>query len=797
MSFDGMPPSAGVFASIPVHAEESKICTRLVAALNGRGKHRRCSGFTFKNTSARSESPGLGTFKPDVCIFRDGVKDAHQKSKSKSAVAHLAYAELFIEVKRNLLEDFFSDPPENADRASHQFILNRESLVSMEEFRHAKEALGKIVAYATEILARQHRHCLFSMSVSGCYVRLFYWDRSGVVVTEAMSMREHPDIICKFLWWFSHASDYARGFDVTVEWAEPAEEKKFEQAITRHIKEQLLLCTSNEDVIRLAKDEEQVELRKRIPKDTKRLVEALCEHYTSGKVIAVHVFDETTDRQGNVKVEPYRYLVSRPTASPISSLCRDTREYWAVGLDGTVRLLKDSWPYHDSGIEHESTIMKDLTECAVRNAPEVLHRGEVRLCHEDMRSQRTLAGIFLREAWLCIGNTEKGKRRKISVSRHVHCRLVSSVAGYNLRHFTDSKELLESTRDVLDAIADAYNLAKKIHRSVSLNSIILYRKPGEERRRGYLTNWELGCDINPSSERRGRRVIGCWQFASMNVLSINDYQRVVEDDLESLLYTVLFCAVLWLANNGTERQLEMFFANVFDKYRAPYGEHVLGGSAKMMNKWNRRHTKGFVFRSKPLQVWLDEVMDLNSPPFSVSSVSKRYPRTWNFKSLADLWDQVLRMSFPNKPDRVKRHKSDVPWGVVLFVATITPIRRRSAYCRDRPLRSCRIVGATGQREVRGSGTRRTADEMDINREKPTSEAVHEKTLLGKRLASNTTDDKRPMKKTKRGNWSTKAGAGGQHMSTHQRSSAEGGHSDPSASHSSRPRPEPSDSKMET
>ncbi|KZT03379.1 uncharacterized protein LAESUDRAFT_761958 [Laetiporus sulphureus 93-53] len=160
MSFDGMPPSAGAFASIPMQAEESEICTHLVAALNGREKQCRCPGFTFKNTSA-----GPGTFKPDVCIFRDVVEVPHKKSKSKTAVAHMGYAELFIEVTCNPSQDFFADPPENTNRTTHQFILNRQSLTSMEEFNHAKKALGKNIAYATEILARQHRHCLFSMSV--------------------------------------------------------------------------------------------------------------------------------------------------------------------------------------------------------------------------------------------------------------------------------------------------------------------------------------------------------------------------------------------------------------------------------------------------------------------------------------------------------------------------------------------------------------------------------------------------------------------------------------------------------
>ena len=47
------------------------------------------------------------------------------------------------------------------------------------------------------------------------------------------------------------------------------------------------------------------------------------------------------------------------------------------------------------------------------------------------------------EPWLCLVNKEK-----VAIRKQWHDRLVLSVAGYNIRHFSGTKELLSAAYDV-------------------------------------------------------------------------------------------------------------------------------------------------------------------------------------------------------------------------------------------------------------------------------------------------------------------------------------------------------------
>ncbi|KZT06651.1 uncharacterized protein LAESUDRAFT_725739 [Laetiporus sulphureus 93-53] len=88
--------------------------------------------------------------------------------------------------------------------------------------------------------------------------------------------------------------------------------------------------------------------------------------------------------------------------------------------------------------------------------------------------------------------------------------------------------------------------------------------------------------------------------------------------------------------------------------------------------------------------------------------------------------------------------------------------------------------------------------MDVD-EQELTEAIHERTRLGKRRATQAADDERPTKKTKTkpkpGKSSAKAGTGGQRSRTHQQTSAEAGPS--RRSPTPPPRPQPNSSRSET
>lgn len=309
----------------------------------------RCPGFTFVDTSSRTHNPReLGYMKPHICCFSDGNLST-VKEAPISARTEFGYAEFFIEVKPDPSHDFYIDPPRDAseeDRATHDFVNHGEDK-ALNKLRD--RALGQHIAYVTEIMARQHRTFLFTISLSGCNARFIRWDRSGCLVSASFNIRQEPDILCDFLWRFSRTSALGRGHDPTVEVGSSAEEALFRDAITEHVRFQLEL-------------------------EDPQLEEAVSEHYKPGHVTAVHVLNHhQTVTADNVR----RYIVSRPVISPLHLNGRGTRGYWA--LEASTRrvvFLKDTWQYyHPAGSEGD--VLKSLNNKGVRNVPVFVWHGAV------------------------------------------------------------------------------------------------------------------------------------------------------------------------------------------------------------------------------------------------------------------------------------------------------------------------------------------------------------------------------------------------------------------------------------
>ncbi|KAI0775517.1 hypothetical protein BD413DRAFT_277180 [Trametes elegans] len=76
--------------------------------------------------------------------------------------------------------------------------------------------LGLHVAFAIEVLSRQHRNFFFSISLHGTSARFFRWDRAGCVVSYAFDIHAMPFYLSEFLWQFAKTSYVERGHDPTV-----------------------------------------------------------------------------------------------------------------------------------------------------------------------------------------------------------------------------------------------------------------------------------------------------------------------------------------------------------------------------------------------------------------------------------------------------------------------------------------------------------------------------------------------------------------------------------------------------
>ncbi len=361
--------------------------------------------------------------------------DIVQKAQQSSRV-DFGYAELFVDVAPDPSHDFFVDPLPADDRDSHEFLARSDDAALK---KHRDRAFGQQVAYATEIFARQHRVCVFSIAFSGSHARFIRWDRAGCVVSNSFDIHADPEVLCEFLARFSQADNAIRGHDITVEPASLEQEELFRTAIAEHVRFQLS-C------------EEEV------------LEKALSEHYQPGHVTVMYVLPHcATASEENFR----RFLVSRPVASSMNLTGRGTRGWWAVDLSTRqVGFLKDTWRVGDYRYEPEGGTLDCMNQCGVRNIPTMVCHGDVPDYipseardftrayvalysslpaddHAEGDMQCSLGDDLCHASWIC-----KVNNKKVSTAKHWHYRIVLGTVGYGLRRFLGTEELLNAAYDV-------------------------------------------------------------------------------------------------------------------------------------------------------------------------------------------------------------------------------------------------------------------------------------------------------------------------------------------------------------
>ncbi|KAH9946601.1 hypothetical protein B0H21DRAFT_693419 [Amylocystis lapponica] len=583
-----MPSSADAFKNVPTMPtkQQTEFYDRLKKTKKKSKIPSRCPGFVFKNTSNRASIWGDELWKPDICCYAEQTVNLAVASNGKP-LAHLGYAELFIDVKKTPDHDFFNDPPDDADRSEHQFILD---IADKGICRYATMALAQNVAYATEACARQHRTFYLSMSLAGTFMRFIRWDCAGAIASESFDIHEQPELLCNFLWRFAHASATERGHDPTVEFAAAGDEARFRETISRRIKFETGFAG-------------------------KELDDAINEHYQPGVVTVINVED-------NLGKHTERLLVSRPVVSPFS-VSRAMRGYWAVTTENEVVFLKDNW--RDPTLHQEGENIEDMEKANVVNIPKILIHGDVpapprkkvsRTATAWSRIQHTQTDKFTGCNWVCRGG------RVRSVSGYTHYRLVSKTVGYPLKHFVDAGELLQGTFDAYEAMTSAYVNNRRLHRDISIGNIILVRETEGTQRRGILIDWELSSIIEDDGDVNVRHSgrTGTWYFMSIRLLEGRPCEgpwlsHTIQDDMESMLWVVLYCGFRWLpvevqagrSLTGTARALfEHYDHNDTINFTA-------GGNWKLLNTLDRTYTDRVKFKCQAFREFCETMMDYHRP----------------------------------------------------------------------------------------------------------------------------------------------------------------------------------------
>ncbi|KAJ8468983.1 hypothetical protein ONZ51_g9291 [Trametes cubensis] len=536
-----MPSSRDAFNDVPQSARRpAEVYEPLFAALakTSAGKPR-CPGFVFEKSIERSIRPSrLGYAKPHICCFtRRNI--AHVQRADPAERMEFGFAELFIQTVPHPSFDFFVDPNPDADGG----ILRKHDFARkpMDEKQHTEieRAYGLHIAFATEVFARQHRVFLFTISLAGSLARFFRWDRSGCIVTNAFDIREHAEIFADFFWRFSKLSDAGRGHDLTIRMASKEEESLFRNTVQEYVRAQL-------DV------------------QGDKLDKALSFHYQPGHVTAIQVDPQ---QPSGPDQHAQRFLVSRPVVTPLLLSGRCTRGYWCVNAaTGRIGFLKDTWRTILQK-DTEGDILRHLNRLGVRNIPTLAAHGDVRVCTSeaektDYTYQDTQTDQFVDEPWARrIGGCD------VIVCRRRHYRLVTNTVGYPLRDLRGTEELLHSTYDVFVAMQDALAEDSRIHRDLSVGNIILVKEPDRAVRKGYLIDWESSDRVDDEGEAIHAGRAGTWAFMSIRMLypGNDECSHVFEDDMESLLYVVLYCALLYLPHRVLVTNLTEIIDKFFDE----------------------------------------------------------------------------------------------------------------------------------------------------------------------------------------------------------------------------------------
>ena len=211
---------------------------------------------------------------------------------------------------------------------------------------------------------------------------------------------------------------------------------------------------------------------------------------------------------------------------------------------------------------------------------------------------------------------------------------------------------------------DACYKAGILHRDISLGNIILYKVPGEGYRSGYLIDWESSCRIDKQITRNHVLTVssvrslasGSNKFlkgtpAFMSIAACRPgHVHELGDDLESLLYVVLYCTLLWLpvtSHKGLDWWLIHFFHTPGDG-RPP---------CKKVNAVTREYTSQLKStKSGQVLMWLESAMDLHYVVEGGSKPSGPNRHWRNGYPLMELWKRVLELPLPEDD----RHEQVIP-----------------------------------------------------------------------------------------------------------------------------------------
>ncbi|KAI0072740.1 hypothetical protein K474DRAFT_1563278, partial [Panus rudis PR-1116 ss-1] len=375
----------------------------------------------------------------------------------------------------------------------------------------------RLISFLSAQLSRQHRTFTFSLCFFGRLVRFLRFDNSGVVVSVEFNYIENPRVLAEFFWRYSHMLKAERGFDPCVVSATESERKLLTTAVSQYLRHV------------------NAGLAYQLPK----MRTTLAMDYPAYKVTVV---GEYTGRAAN-------YIIRKPFTDSRSAFGRGTRGYVALELDSNTSsanrdylakklvFLKDAWRLSYPTMDKEALIYDVLQEKGVPHLPVVHHAGDV---YSDFNVDK-IPQTTVTQTW---ANTAQGwKRLKIILSTYVHHRTVQKLA-FPLESISHAKQLVQVVRDALESescLISAFLKIRRLHRDISTNNIMIQPSEDGDELRGILNDWDVSTqepDVNDPPTGSPR--VGTWRFMSINRLENPVKPHEIHDDLESVLWVMLY-----------------------------------------------------------------------------------------------------------------------------------------------------------------------------------------------------------------------------------------------------------------
>ncbi|KAH9486262.1 hypothetical protein JR316_0000326 [Psilocybe cubensis] len=224
-----------------------------------------------------------------------------------------------------------------------------------------------------------------------------------------------------------------------------------------------------------------------------------------------------------------------------------------------------------------------------------------------------------------------------------------------LTQFSNVKELLTAFTDAIQAHHEVFELARILHRDISVGSIVIEKNGG-----GILVDWDLSESTLGRNESTIAEHTGTWQFISYRLVAPRKVDEPMpiptkEDDLESFWHVLFWVAMRHAEHGQPISEIKSIMKNVYDNRQ--YTEAGISCPETKYDKLlNPLTVRKQIFASRPLETILEEFQQIISSRYQLHERDKEAFLKWHQQVLegspkateSEVWDKLDSIIKQNK-----------------------------------------------------------------------------------------------------------------------------------------------------